>query len=173
MKFPSVAAYAAAFVALVALSPVCASAAPGMVNTTVNLRQGPGTSTPIVGRIPAGSPVEVGTCSGEWCQATFQGMSGYVIATALAQGGPPGGPPRGAPPPGYPPPPGYAGPPGPPPPGYAGPPPGYAGPPGPPPPGYAGPPPGYAGPPPYPYPGPGPYYGGPYYYGYGPYWRRW
>jgi hypothetical protein len=155
MKFPSVAARPAAFAALVALLPVCASAAPGVVNTTVNLRQGPGTSTPIVGKIPAGSQVEVGSCSGEWCQATFQGMSGYVIATALAQGGGPGGPPRGAPPPGSPPPP-----------GYAGPPPGY----GAPPPGYGGPPPGYAGPPPYPYPGP--YYGGPYYYGYGPYWRR-
>ena len=149
MKFPSAAASTAAFATLVLLSPVCAFAAPGVVNTTVNLRQGPGTSTPIVGKIPAGSPVEVGSCSGEWCQATFQGMSGYVIATALAQGGPPGGPPPGAPPPGSPPP------------GYSGPPPGYA-----------GPPPGYAGPPPYPYPGP--YYGGPgpYYYGYGPYWRR-
>jgi Bacterial SH3 domain len=154
MKFPSAAASTAAFAALVAFSPVCASAAPGVVNITVNLRQGPGTSTPIVGRIPAGAPVEVGVCSGEWCQATFQGMRGYVIASALAQGGAPGGPPRGGPPPGAPPPP----------PGYAGPPPGYD-----------GPPPGYAGPPPYayPYPGPSPYYGGPYNYGYGPYWRRW
>ena len=148
MKFPSVAVSPAIFAALLALSPVCAWAAPGVVNTTVNLRQGPGTSTPIIGKIPAGSPVEVGSCSGEWCQTTFQGMSGYVIATALAQGGPPGGPPPGAPPPGYRPPP--------PPPGYAGPPP-----------------PGYAGPPPYPAPYPGPPYYGPYYYGYGPYWRRW
>lgn len=112
MKFPSVGAHAAFFAALVALLPICASAAPGVVNTTVNLRQGPGTSTPIVGKIPAGSPVEVGACSGEWCLTTFQGMSGYVIATALAQGGP-AGPPRGAPPPpgSPPPPPGYAGPP--------------------------------------------------------------
>jgi hypothetical protein len=154
MKFPSAAAHTAVFAVLVVPPPVCASAAPGVVNTTVNLRQGPGTSTQIVGRIPAGSQVEIGSCSGEWCQATFQGMSGYVIATALAQGGAPGGRPPSAPPP--------------PPPGYAGPPPGY----GPPPPGYAGPPPGYADPAPYPYPGPGPYYG-PYYYGYGPYWRRW
>jgi hypothetical protein len=142
MKFPSVAAHPAIFAAFAVLLPICASAAPGVVNTAVNLRQGPGTSTPIIGKIPAGSPVEVGSCSGEWCQATFQGMSGYVIATALAQGGAP----AGAPPPGSPPPPGYAGPP----------------------PGYAGPPPGYGGPPPYPYPGP--YYGP--YYGYGPYWRR-
>jgi Bacterial SH3 domain len=153
MKFPSAAARTATFATLVALSPICASAAPAVVNTTVNLRQGLGTSTPIVGKIPAGSPVEIGTCSGEWCQATFQGMSGYVIASALAQGGAPGGPPRGAPPSGYPP--------QPPPPGYAGPPPGYE-----------GPPPGYGGPPPYPSPYPSPYYGGPY-YGYGPYWRRW
>jgi hypothetical protein len=136
MKFPSVGPYAAAFFAFAALSSVCASAAPGVVNTTVNLRQGPGTSAPIIGKIPAGSPVEVGTCSGEWCQATFQGMSGYVIASALAQGGGPGGPPRRAPPPGY----------------------------GGPPPGYDGPPPGYAGPP-YPYSYPYPYYGRPYYYG--------
>jgi hypothetical protein len=150
MKFPSAAACTAAFATLVALSPVIASAAPGVVNTTVNLRQGPGTSTPIIGKIPGGSPVEVGSCSGEWCQATFQGMTGYVIATALAQGGGPGGP--GGPPPGAPP---YG----------SAPPPGYAGPP----PGYAGPPPGYGPPPPYPYPGP---YYGPYYYGYGPYWRR-
>jgi hypothetical protein len=148
MKFPSAAAYTAAFATLVALSPVIASAAPGVVNTAVNLRQGPGTSTPIIGKIPAGSPVDVGTCSGEWCQATYQGMSGYVIATALAQGGGPGGP--GGPPPGVLPP---GSPPPPPPPGYAGPPP----------------PPGYGPPPPYPYPGP---YYGPYYYGYGPYWRR-
>src|SRR5579862_3990171 len=156
MKFPSASACTAVFAAMVALAPVCASAAPGVVNPSVNLRQGPGTSTPIIGKIPAGSPVEVGMCSGEWCQATFEGMGGYVIASALAQGGTSGGPPPGARRPGYPPPP----------PGYAGPPPGYG-----------GPPPGYAGPPPYPYPGPAPYYGGPYYgpyyYGYGPYWRRW
>jgi hypothetical protein len=159
MKFASAATSLTVLATLVVLLPASAQAAPGTVNTTVNLRQGPGTSTPVIAKIPAGSSVDVGTCSGEWCQATFQGMSGYVIATALAQGGAPGGPPPpGAPPP----PPGYGGPPpgyGPPPPGYAGPPPGY----GPPPPGYVGPPPPYA------YPYPGPYYG-PYY---GPYWRRW
>jgi Bacterial SH3 domain len=135
MKFSSAAACTAVFAALVALAPVCASAAPGVVNTSVNLRQGPGTSTPIIGKIPAGSPVEVGTCSGEWCQATFEGMSGYVIASALAQGGAYGGPPPGAPRRGYPPPP----------PGYAGPPP-------------------YAYPGPGPYSG-GPYYGPYYGYG--------
>lgn len=119
--------------AILAVSAVCASAAPGVVNTTVNLRQGPGTTTAVVAKIPGGSAVDVAGCSGEWCQVAFAGKSGYVIATALGQGGPPpGGPPPGGPPPGAPPP------------GYV-------------------PPPGYAGPPPYPYPYYGPYYGPYYY----------
>jgi hypothetical protein len=131
------------------------AAPPAVVSTNVNLRQGPGTTYTIVGKIPAGAPVEVDNCDGQWCQVTFQGQHGYVIATSLGQGGaapPPGagGPPPGGPPPGGPVA-GYPGGPPPPPPGY--PPPGY-----PPPPGY------------YPPPYYGPY---PYYYGYyGPYYRR-
>ncbi len=108
MKFASAAACSAALAtALVAVSSVYAFATPGVVNTTVNLRQGPGTTTPVVAKIPGGSTVNVAGCSGQWCQVTFAGQSGYVIATALGQGGPP----PGAPPPGYVPPPVYAGPP--------------------------------------------------------------
>jgi hypothetical protein len=97
--------------------------------------------------IPAGAPVAVEGCQGQWCQVSFQGQNGYVIATSIGQGGPP---PSGGPVAGYP-----GGPP-PPPPGYYGPPP-Y--PPYPPPPVY------YA---PYPY-----RYG---YYGphwHGGYYRHW
>jgi len=122
-------------------------APPAVVNTTVNLRQGPGTSYTVINKIPAGSPVDVGNCSGQWCQVTWQGQNGYVIATSLAQGG------GGAPPPGAPPPGAVAG--GPPPPGYYGP--------------YYGAPPPYYGP--Y-YYGYGPYYGRPRYYGYGYGWHR-
>ncbi len=75
---------------------------PAVVNTNVNLRQGPGTNYNIVTTIPAGAPVNVSGCSAGWCQVTFQGLNGYLIATSL--GGPPG-PPRGPYPPGYPPPP--------------------------------------------------------------------
>ncbi len=49
--------------------------------------------------IPAGAPVGVSGCSGQWCQVTFQGQSGYIIATSL------GAPPPRPYPPGYPPPP--------------------------------------------------------------------
>ncbi|MGH6671659.1 MAG: SH3 domain-containing protein [Xanthobacteraceae bacterium] len=108
-KFSPIAGRSATFAtALVMLSAASAAAAPGVVNTTVNLRQGPGTNTPVIGKIPGGAPVNVAGCSGEWCQVTFAGKAGYVIGTVLRAGGPP----PGAPPPGYaPPPPGYVVPP--------------------------------------------------------------
>lgn len=93
--------------------------------------------------IPAGAPVDVSGCSGQWCQVTFQGQNGYVIATSLGQGGPPPGPPRGPYPPGYPPPPPVYPPPYPPP---------------------------YYGPYPYGYYGPGPYWRHRGYYGWHRHW---
>src|SRR5580700_10543039 len=116
---------------------------PAVIGTNVNLRQGPGTSYTVVTLIPAGAPVNVSGCNAGWCQVTFQGQSGYIIATVIAPPGGPGGPPPGAGAGG----PVYAGP--------GGPPPGY----GPPPPPYYG---GYYG-----Y---GPYYGPYGYYRPGPYW---
>jgi hypothetical protein len=117
---------------------------PAVVTTNVNLRQGPGTTYTAITTIPAGAPVEVGDCIGQWCQVTWQGQHGYVIQTSIGQGGAQASP-RGAPPPGA-----IAGGPAPPPPGYY-------------------PTPVYPAPPPYPYPYYRPY---PYYYGYyGPYWR--
>jgi len=91
---------------------------PAVVGTNVNLRQGPGTNYTVITLVPAGSPVSVSGCQAGWCQVSFAGQNGYIIATAIA---PPGGPPRGAvaegpipvapgaPPPGYlpPPPPPY------------------------------------------------------------------
>jgi hypothetical protein len=109
-----------------------------VVYTTVNLREGPGTTYNILAKIPAGSRISIASCSGQWCQASWEGKDGYVIATSLARSGPGYGPPPGYPPP----PPGY-----PPPPVYAGPPPGY----------YYGPGP-YPGPYYYGYYGPGPYW---------------
>ncbi len=81
---------------------------PAVVGTTVNLRQGPGTTYTIISKIPAGSPVEVSGCKAGWCQVAYHGQNGYIIATSLG----PAGPPPGAPPPGYAgPPPGYYDPP--------------------------------------------------------------
>ena len=181
MAFGKIAASAGV---LLALSATGAAAAPALAVNNVNLRQGPGTTYVVIMTIPGGSNVDVGGCSGQWCQVTFQGQHGYAIATSFDQGGgtpPPsvaGAPPAGPPPPGYaPPPPSGYGPP-PPPPAYAGPPPGVdadvpipVAPIAPPPIG----PPVYVGPPPPAYyfygDGYGPYYG-PYWRG-GYYYRRW
>jgi len=99
--------------------PQAGAPPPGIVNTNVNLRQGPGTNYTVITTLPAGSRVVVSGCSGQWCQVSAQGQNGYVIASSLG----PGGPPPGGPPPGYyPPPPGYY-----PPPPYYGPSPYYSG----------------------------------------------
>jgi hypothetical protein len=115
-----------------------------MTGTNVNLRQGPGTSYTVITLIPAGAPVNVSGCNAGWCQVSFQGQNGYIIATALGPPSGPGGPPPGAVAGG----PVYAG--GGPPPGYIPPPPPYYY-------GYS-----YYGP--YGYYRPGPYWRGGYYY---------
>ena len=147
--------------ALLALWAGAAAADPGVAGKTVNLRQGPGTNYPVIGKIQAGSAVDISGCQGQWCVIAFQGQTGYAIASSFYQsdngpgaGGPPGQegqPPPGGPPPGAGgPPPGQGGPPpgqgAPPPPGATAQGPIPASPPGAPPPGYPPPPPGYYAP---------------------------
>lgn len=90
-------------------TPPASSGRPATVYATVNLREGPGTTYSVVAKIPAGSRINVGKCSGQFCQASWQGKDGYVIATSLARRRPDYGPP--GPPPGYIEEPVYAGPP--------------------------------------------------------------
>jgi hypothetical protein len=86
-----------------------------VVAANVNLRQGPGTNFGVVTLIPAGAPIAIAGCNAGWCQVSFQGQTGFIIASSLTPRGP------GGPPPGYPP--GYL--PPPPPPVYVAPPPYY------------------------------------------------
>jgi uncharacterized protein YraI len=60
-----------------------AIAKPGTAASTVNLRAEANTTSAILAKIPAGSRIEVGDCTGEWCAVTFQGKNGFSIATAL------------------------------------------------------------------------------------------
>jgi hypothetical protein len=131
---------------LTALSVELAAAKPATVAADVNLRKAPGTDSEVITLIPKGTMVEVGTCTNGWCMVTWNGQDGFSIATNLGLGPPPV---RRRPPGDYS---EY-----PPPPGTYGPPPGYVvGPPV-----YYEPPVYYA-----------PYYGRPYYGGWG--WRhRW
>jgi hypothetical protein len=168
--------------ALLVLCASVASAAPALATRDVNMRQGPGTSYPVVTTIPGGSTVDISGCQAGWCTVAWQGHSGYSIARSFDQGngsapgaaGPPpaaGGaaPPPAAGPSGLPPQPPPVGVGPPPPPAASADIPVPASPPGAPPPGY------YPPPPPGYYPPPPSYYYRPYgpYYPYGPYWRRW
>jgi len=130
-----------------------AAAKAGVAASTVNLRAEANTTSEVMAKIPAGARIDVGDCKDNWCAVTYQGKSGFSIATALDTTGRP----RVRRLPGY----------GPE--GYEPVPPGYA----------PGPAVVYA-PGPY-YYGPGPYYGYGYGWGYRGYgyggwrggWRRW
>jgi len=65
------------------LLTAAAAARPGVAATTVNLRAEASTSSAIVAKIPGGSRIDVGDCTGDWCAVTFQGRTGFAIATAL------------------------------------------------------------------------------------------
>ena len=73
---------------LTALSAGVADAAPARVASNTNLRQGPGTHFNVITTAPAGSVVNVIRCGIEWCNVTFAGRPGYMIARNLGRGGP-------------------------------------------------------------------------------------
>jgi uncharacterized protein YraI len=64
-----------------------ALAKPAYVASTVNLRESPGTTSEIVGKIPGGSLLDVGECTEGWCAVTWQSKVGYAIETALDMSG--------------------------------------------------------------------------------------
>lgn len=59
-----------------------AYAAPGETTGTVNLRAGPGTAYAVIGRIPAGAPVNIVGCR-RWCELTYGGREGYASPNAV------------------------------------------------------------------------------------------
>jgi uncharacterized protein YgiM (DUF1202 family) len=91
MRF-SKAAASAVIVAL--LSVVSATAKPIATTGETNLRKGPGTDSEVLTLIPKGSTVEVGKCTNGWCEASFDGKDGFVIARNVGLGPRPA--PRGA-----------------------------------------------------------------------------
>lgn len=65
-----------------ALSAVPAAAA--IVTNDLNLRDGPGTGFGIITAMPAGAEVNVGGCTGNWCQVSWGDFEGYASASYLA-----------------------------------------------------------------------------------------
>ncbi len=80
--------------ALVAVSADLAAAAAARAASNTNLRQGPGTDFGVIVTVPGGGLVNVIRCNGEWCNVTFRGQPGYMIARnlAFACSGPAGAP---------------------------------------------------------------------------------
>jgi hypothetical protein len=88
-------ARAAASAAILILgSAVCAAAKPIVTTGDTNLRKSPGTDSPVLTLLTKGTSVEVGKCSNGWCEASFDGQNGYVIARNVGMAAAPR-PPRG------------------------------------------------------------------------------
>ena len=51
--------------------------------SNLNVRSGPGTSYGVVGVLPAGSSVWVGTCTSGWCSVKLGGLTGWANASYL------------------------------------------------------------------------------------------
>ena len=69
------------------LSTGAALAVPATAQSDLNVRSGPGTQYPVVGSLQGGETVDVGSCTGSWCQVSFSGGSGYASQRYLAMGG--------------------------------------------------------------------------------------
>ena len=82
--------WAAGAAALAALA-LCAAANGEEVASPVNVRSGPGTGWPVVATIPAGTDLQVLSCSTgwrwRWCQVQAGDVKGYVHQSVLGQSG--------------------------------------------------------------------------------------
>jgi hypothetical protein len=66
-----------------------AAAKPAIAASTVNLRAEANTTSEVLAKIPTGARLDVGDCNDGWCAVTYQGKSGFSIATALDTSGKP------------------------------------------------------------------------------------
>lgn len=55
-----------------------AHAASAIVTGNVNFRSGPGTKYSVRGVIPAGAPVYINGCSGNWCTVRYANRNGWI-----------------------------------------------------------------------------------------------
>jgi uncharacterized protein YraI len=73
-------------VGLLAVSAGVAAAAPAIVQTDLTLRSGPGPRYAPVATLPAGATVDVGGCTGRWCQVVYGDAEGYANRAYLGFG---------------------------------------------------------------------------------------
>ncbi|WP_343312422.1 SH3 domain-containing protein [Brucella sp. BE17] len=89
------AAFKSSIVILAILFSTGAQANNAIATTTVNLRSGPGTQYPSLGRIPNGVVINVAGCTTGygWCRVNYRGLEGWTASQYIAvqTGGPSGG----------------------------------------------------------------------------------
>ena len=73
-------------IALLLSSGVAASARSAMVESKLNLRDGPGSQYRVILVMPAGATVTVEECRGEWCRIDYRGQRGYASSVHLGNG---------------------------------------------------------------------------------------
>lgn len=59
----------------------------GASGTTVNLRKGTSTSTPIIEKVPVGATVQITNDLGPWCAIQYKGTDGYMMSNYLEYAG--------------------------------------------------------------------------------------
>ncbi|MEG6509282.1 SH3 domain-containing protein [Methyloligella sp. 2.7D] len=79
--------FAAMLLAGLGLAGAPAHAWTAYTTADLNLRQGPSTGYPIIATMPNGSKVDVGGCSGGWCEVGWRGTQGFAAASMLAEAG--------------------------------------------------------------------------------------
>jgi len=73
-------------VGLMAVSAGVTAAAPAVVQTDLTLRSGPGPRYAAIATLPAGTTVDVRTCTSRWCRVAFEGGQGFANRAYLAFG---------------------------------------------------------------------------------------
>jgi hypothetical protein len=71
---------------ILALSATAAAAVPAVVRSDLNMRSGPGTEYAVVGSLPGGATVDVGSCTGRWCVVAYGSEQGYAARSYLDLG---------------------------------------------------------------------------------------
>lgn len=66
------------------LLPGVAMARDAYTTGNVNIRTGPGTNYGRIGTLPAGTPIDVRNCSGNWCNVYGDRLRGWISANYIA-----------------------------------------------------------------------------------------
>ena len=62
---------------------------PAMTTAWSNMRSAPSARSRVVQGVPADAEIDLMSCAGAWCHASWRNLAGYIPAFAVAEAGPP------------------------------------------------------------------------------------